>query len=127
VHGAVRGASFTVYVDGQAGNSSSSASNASAGILAELSNMSAGRHEIVLYVDSVDSNGQLDFSRVVFDAGLRRYVSLSLLIHSHNQPATQCRIKHHAERWENLRESWQWVEPYQYATSPDDIPRRERK
>ena len=69
-------ASYTVNVDGQTGNSSSTASNPNAGILAELGGMSSGKHEILITVTSVEPNGQLDFTKVEFDAGLRRYVCL---------------------------------------------------
>ena len=72
----MHGASYTVNVDGQTGNSSSTASNPNAGILAELGGMSSGKHEILITVTSVEPNGQLDFAKVEFDAGLRRYVCL---------------------------------------------------
>jgi len=47
--------------------------DANAGILAELSGLSSGKH--ILRITLEDGNGQLDFNRVVFDAGVRRYVT----------------------------------------------------
>ena len=59
-----------MQLDNLPGDRHSNAMDANAGILTELSGLSSGKH--ILSITLEDGNGQLDFNRVVFDAGVRR-------------------------------------------------------
>ena len=72
MYGAVRNSNFIVQLDDLPGDRHSAPANANAGILTELVGLSPGKHVVRITLE--DGNGQLDFSRVVFDAGIRGFV-----------------------------------------------------
>jgi len=72
VYGAVRNSNFIVQLDDLPGDRHSAPANANAGILTELVGLSPGKHVVRITLE--DGNGQLDFGRVMFDAGVRRFV-----------------------------------------------------
>jgi len=72
VYGAVRNSNFVVQLDDLPGDRHSAAVDANAGILTELVGLSPGKHVVRITLE--DGNGQLDFGRVMFDAGVRRFV-----------------------------------------------------
>jgi len=73
VYGAVRNSNFIVQLDGLPGDRHSASIDENAGILTELTGLPPGKHIVRITLE--DGNGQLDFNRVVFDAGVRRYVT----------------------------------------------------
>jgi len=73
VYGAVRNSNFIVQLDNLPGDRRSDAVDENSGILTEMTGISSGKHIVRITLE--DGNGQLDFKRVIFDAGVRRYVT----------------------------------------------------